>query len=100
MRRRCAPGVAVRSFSSSSSLFGFCAFIVLLLLPCFLSTQFSVIFSDVTYLAPHGTPSGGDWAVHRGAALFFEGTKDILLDSCVFWNLVLHLCCVVSPDRW
>ena len=26
------------------------------------------------YLGPHGTPSGGDWAVGRSGALFFEGT--------------------------
>jgi hypothetical protein len=25
------------------------------------------------YLEPHGTPSGGDWAVSRTAALFLQG---------------------------
>ena len=40
-----------------------------------------------TYMDPHGMPSGGDWALERTGALFFEGTKNIKVDSCVFERL-------------
>ena len=40
-----------------------------------------------TYMAPHGMPSGGDWALQRHAALIFEGTEDVLVDGCVFERL-------------
>jgi hypothetical protein len=35
-----------------------------------------VAFIDAApaYLEPHGTPSGGDWAISRSAALFMQGT--------------------------
>ena len=39
------------------------------------------------YLGPHGTPSGGDWAVGRSAALFFEGVEDIVVDGCFLTTL-------------
>jgi len=39
------------------------------------------------FLGPHGTPSGGDWAVGRSAALFFEGTVGANLDGCLFTSL-------------
>eukprot|EP00755_Sulcionema_specki_P006716 Sspe_Gene.36222::Locus_17526_Transcript_1_1_Confidence_1.000_Length_2168::g.36222::m.36222 len=44
-----------------------------------------VTFRDTayTYMDPHGVPSGGDWALQRSAALFFEGTEDVLVDSCL-----------------
>ncbi len=34
-----------------------------------------VAFIDAApaYLEPHGTPSGGDWAISRSAALFLQG---------------------------
>ena len=37
-----------------------------------------------TYLDPHGMPSGGDWALERTGALFFEGTENLLVESCIF----------------
>ena len=40
-----------------------------------------------TYLDPHGMPSGGDWALERMGALFFEGTKNVTVDSCIFEHL-------------
>lgn len=43
--------------------------------------------SAPNYLGPHGTPSGGDWAVGRSAALFFEGTTGTTLDGCLFTSL-------------
>ncbi len=33
------------------------------------------IDSAPAYLEPHGTPSGGDWAVSRTAALFLQGVN-------------------------
>ncbi|XP_019849680.1 PREDICTED: uncharacterized protein LOC109580680 [Amphimedon queenslandica] len=33
---------------------------------------------------PHGMPSGGDWALERTGALFFEGTENLLIESCIF----------------
>ena len=40
-----------------------------------------------TYMDPHGMPSGGDWALERMGALFFEGTVNTLVDSCIFERL-------------
>jgi hypothetical protein len=43
---------------------------------------FGLGFRDTApnYLGPHGTPSGGDWAVGRSGALFFEGTVGATID--------------------
>lgn len=48
-----------------------------------------VMFKDTayTYMDPHGMPSGGDWALQRMGALFFEGTESTMVDSCVFERL-------------
>lgn len=48
-----------------------------------------VMFKDTayTYMDPHGMPSGGDWALQRMGALFFEGTENVMVDSCVFERL-------------
>ena len=32
-----------------------------------------------TFMEPHGVPSGGDWALQRTAALFFEGTERVVI---------------------
>ena len=40
-----------------------------------------------TYMQPHGVPSGGDWALERQAALFFEGTEGLVVDGCRFERL-------------
>ena len=38
-----------------------------------------------TYLnAPHGIPSGGDWALERRGALLAEGTENLLVNGCHF----------------
>jgi len=29
-------------------------------------------------------PSGGDWAVHRGGAIFIEGSRNINVKRCFF----------------
>lgn len=39
----------------------------------------------MTFLDPHGVPSGGDWALQRSAALFLEGTVNTTVEAC---NLV------------
>ncbi len=43
--------------------------------------------SAPNFLGPHGTPSGGDWAVGRAGALFFEGTEGVTLDGNLFTTL-------------
>jgi hypothetical protein len=40
-----------------------------------------------TFMDPHGVPSGGDWALQRTAALFFEGTEGVTIEHCVFERL-------------
>ena len=40
-----------------------------------------------TYMDPHGMPSGGDWGLERMGALFFEGTKNVTVSSCIFERL-------------
>ena len=33
----------------------------------------TIAHAAVTFLEPYEVPSGGDWAVHRGAAVFLDG---------------------------
>eukprot|EP00729_Bicosta_minor_P007089 gene7088-18000_t len=40
-----------------------------------------------TYFDPHGVPSGGDWALQRSGALFFEGVKGLNIEGCKFTRL-------------
>ena len=40
-----------------------------------------------TFMEPHGVPSGGDWALQRTAALFFEGTERVSVEACVLQRL-------------
>eukprot|EP01116_Phalansterium_solitarium_P022687 TRINITY_DN7582_c0_g1_i1.p1 TRINITY_DN7582_c0_g1~~TRINITY_DN7582_c0_g1_i1.p1 ORF type:complete len:924 (-),score=219.53 TRINITY_DN7582_c0_g1_i1:171-2942(-) len=40
-----------------------------------------------TYLAPHGVPSGGDWALERLAAIVLEGTEEVEITGCTFTRL-------------
>jgi hypothetical protein len=42
--------------------------------------------ADVT-MEPWGVPSGGDWGLYRGGALFFEGTEDCVVKHCTFTRL-------------
>ena len=32
--------------------------------------------ADITMTSPWGVPSGGDWGLYRGGAVFFEGTEN------------------------
>ena len=43
--------------------------------------------SAMTFLDPHGVPSGGDWALQRSAAIFVEGTEGTAIDACVLERL-------------
>ena len=38
--------------------------------------------SRTQFFDPHGVPSGGDWALQRDAALFFEGTSGMSMREC------------------
>lgn len=41
-----------------------------------------------TFMDPRwAPPSGGDWALHRGGALFIEGTERVAVDGCHFRRL-------------
>merc|ERR1719272_2861384 len=35
----------------------------------------------ITYLDPHGMPSGGDWALQRSGAVFLQGTERVSVSS-------------------
>jgi hypothetical protein len=37
-----------------------------------------------TFLEQYEVPSGGDWSIHRGAALFVEDAENITVDKCSF----------------
>lgn len=38
----------------------------------------------LTYMDPHGIPSGGDWSLERSAVVFAEGTEGFSVRGCVF----------------
>lgn len=40
-----------------------------------------------TFMSDWSAPSGGDWAIHRGGALFVEGSSNITVDNCIFRRL-------------
>ena len=42
----------------------------------------TIAHSTTTYMEPYEVPSGGDWAVHRGAAFVVEGAEDISISNC------------------
>ena len=41
----------------------------------------------MTFLDPHGVPSGGDWALQRSAAVFVEGAENFRAVGCNFTHL-------------
>lgn len=51
-----------------------------------------ITFRDTaaTYMDPHGTPSGGDWAVSRAGALYFENTEGVTLSQSLLTTLDGH----------
>eukprot|EP00039_Didymoeca_costata_P024933 m.11883 g.11883 ORF g.11883 m.11883 type:complete len:934 (-) comp4550_c0_seq1:83-2884(-) len=40
--------------------------------------------SDPTFLSDYEMPSGGDWTIHRGGAVFLDGTENITITNCTF----------------
>eukprot|EP00039_Didymoeca_costata_P013183 m.196382 g.196382 ORF g.196382 m.196382 type:complete len:799 (+) comp15699_c0_seq3:667-3063(+) len=42
--------------------------------------------ADIT-MKPWGVPSGGDWGLYRGGAIFLEGTKNVEISGCDFERL-------------
>jgi hypothetical protein len=47
-------------------------------------TGFRFAHTATTYLEPYTIPSGSDWSIHRGGAVFMQGTRDCAVDSCFF----------------
>ena len=39
-----------------------------------------------TFLKGYEVPSGGDWAIHRGGALFAEGVDGLVVQNCLFFS--------------
>ena len=47
-------------------------------------TNLTFAHSAPTFLDSYEVPSGGDWAIHRGGAVFVEGVNGFLLQNCLF----------------
>ena len=45
---------------------------------------FRIAHTATTYLQPYDVPSLSDWAIHRGGALFVEGSRDCSVEGCWF----------------
>ena len=45
---------------------------------------FRIAHTATTYLEPYEVPSLSDWAIHRGGAIFAEGTRDCSVEACWF----------------
>ncbi len=45
---------------------------------------FRIAHTASTFLAPYDIPSLGDWAVHRGGAVLFDGARDCEVRNCWF----------------
>jgi len=52
-----------------------------------------------TYMEPHGVPSGGDWALERTGALFFEGSEGATVQGCSFERLDGHAVFISGFNR-
>ena len=39
-----------------------------------------------TFLKRYEVPSGGDWAIHRGGAIFAEGVDGLVVQNCLFFS--------------
>ena len=49
-------------------------------------TNLTFAHTSSTFLEKYEVPSGGDWAIHRGGALFVEGVDRFLLQNCLFFS--------------
>jgi len=45
---------------------------------------FAVTQTRSTFLEPYEVPSGGDWSLHRGAALFVQDAEGVSIVNCTF----------------
>jgi hypothetical protein len=45
---------------------------------------FRIAHTETTYLDEYEAPSLGDWTIHRGGAVFFEGVEDCSIEKCFF----------------
>ncbi len=45
---------------------------------------FTFTQSNTTFMEKYEPLSRGDWAIHRGGAIFMEGTEDIIISDCNF----------------
>lgn len=54
-------------------------------------TDLTFAHTEVSYLLPYETPSGGGYSVHRGAAVMFEGAENPVVQRYFWWhNNPLH----------
>ncbi|CAK0871805.1 unnamed protein product [Prorocentrum cordatum] len=69
----------------------------------------NVTHTAITYLEPYEAPSGGDWSVHRGAALFVDGAERLTLrrlsfdqvdGNAVFFSGLVRNSSVEDCDFW
>ena len=49
-------------------------------------TNLTFTHTASTFLEKYEVPSGGDWAIHRGGAVFVEGVDGFLLQNCLFFS--------------
>ena len=54
--------------------------------PVYNVTLMNITFTQTepTYFESHEVPSGGDWAIHRGGAVFVEGVDGFTMQNCLF----------------
>ncbi len=54
--------------------------------PVYNITLMNITFTQTepTYFESHEVPSGGDWAIHRGGAVFVEGVDGFTMQKCLF----------------
>ena len=45
---------------------------------------FRIAHTTSTFLEPYEVPSGGDWSIHRGGAVFVEGAENCTIENCFF----------------
>ena len=52
----------------------------------FTFTNLTFAHTASTFLKKYEVPSAGDWAIHRGGALFVEGIDGLLVQNCLFFS--------------
>jgi hypothetical protein len=53
-----------------------------------------------TTMEPWGVPSGGDWGLYRGGAVFFEGTEGCVVKHCSFLRVDNNALFVSGYNRY